>query len=63
MPRIKGPIVRDPIGAAEAAEILGVSVSNLDRQAGLPKPKKTIRATRVWQRADIEAFAEKRRGS
>jgi hypothetical protein len=63
MPRIKKTNVPELVGAAEAAELLGVAVSNLDRVANLPAPATTLRATRVWVKADIEALAEKRRAS
>lgn len=48
------------MGAAEAAEALGVRVSNLYTLAGLPTPYDRVRATALWRSKEIVAFAERR---
>lgn len=49
------------LGAREAAEVLGVSQTNLRVVRGLPEPYDKIRATTLWRADDIEALARKRR--
>ena len=48
------------MGAAEAADALGVRQQNLRRQVGLPEPYQTVRATTLWRVTDIEEFARSR---
>jgi predicted site-specific integrase-resolvase len=58
--RCKGELV----GAAEAAEILGVKVPQITRwrRAGkMPPPVEELRATYVWLRTDVEQMAASRR--
>jgi hypothetical protein len=44
------------LGAIETAEMLCVTVSNLDDVGGLPAPALRVRASRLWIAAEIEAF-------
>lgn len=51
------------VGAAEAAEILGVGVPQISRwrKAGkMPRPVEKLAATYVWLRVDVEAMRDKR---
>jgi len=55
------------VGKAEAAEIIGVNPNNMVKLVGLPDPLQAagirgfaVRATPLWRRADIVAFARKR---
>jgi predicted DNA-binding transcriptional regulator AlpA len=55
---------RDIVGAAEAAEILGVKTPQVSRwqKAGkMPEPLEELKATVVWLRADVEAKAAGRK--
>lgn len=45
------------MGAAEAAEVIGVAVPNLSALVGMPEPVAYLRATRVWLADDIREFA------
>lgn len=52
------------VGVSEAAEILGWDRRKLAVYAGrghLPEPVADLAGGRVWRRADIEAYASKRR--
>lgn len=51
-------------GAAEVADMLGVTTQQVDRlarQPGFPKPVAVLKAGRVWRRRDIERWATTRR--
>lgn len=50
------------VGIAEVAEMLGVSVQRIDQLAradGFPEPVATLKAGRIWERADVEAWARR----
>lgn len=49
------------MGSKEAADYLGISSSNLDRQVGLPKPHQTLACGRIWLAEDIRLFRKRRR--
>lgn len=52
------------VGAAEAAELLGVprsSVARWTKSGVFPKPLAVLRATPVWRRQDIAKFKETRK--
>lgn len=54
----------DLVGAAEAAEILGVprsSVARWAKQGKFPTPLAVLRATPVWRSDDIYEFKKNRR--
>jgi hypothetical protein len=55
--------LREPevLGAAEAAEALGVRQVNLRTLKGLPEPYGKIKATTLWRAEEVRAFAEIRR--
>jgi hypothetical protein len=57
------PTLPDLVSAPEAGDILGVSpqrVHELARTAGFPEPVYELRTGRLWLRAAIEAYAERR---
>jgi predicted DNA-binding transcriptional regulator AlpA len=48
------------MGVAEVAELLGVSTQRVDqlaRSEAFPTPIGEVRAGRIWDRADVEAWA------
>jgi hypothetical protein len=47
----------DIVGSKEAAEILGINPRNLLPTPGLPEPVAVLAATKVWDGAEIRAFA------
>lgn len=55
------PRVPPLAGFAEAAEILGVSTSNLQKVAGLPEPVARLKSGSVWLVSDLRALARKRK--
>jgi hypothetical protein len=50
----------DVMGAAEAAEVLGVGQTNLRTVKGLPEPVGKIRASTLWRGAAIRRLAAQR---
>jgi hypothetical protein len=48
------------MGAAEVAEVLGVSQTNIRRIPGLPPPAQKIKAGSLWRADEIRAFALQR---
>ena len=64
MTEIKPPIVKDPIGTAEAMDVLGVSKDTLIRMIARGEIKKAhkmpgLRGPYILDRAEIEALAAK----
>jgi len=56
----------DLVGAAEAADILGVERTRIARYVKngiMPEPIAKLRATKVWLRSEVEALAEVREKS
>jgi hypothetical protein len=51
------------VGASDAAEILGVRQPNLRTLSGLPEPYDKIRATTLWRKDEMQAFADARRAA
>lgn len=53
---------RDLVGIAEVAELLGVSTQRVDQLArdhdDFPEPVAELAAGRIWERADVEAWAK-----
>ena len=49
------------MGSKEVAEYLGIQTSNIDAQAGMPKPFEELSCGRIWRTEDIRLFAEARR--
>lgn len=52
----------DVLGLAEVADLLGVSkqqVNSWMRESRFPEPAQRVRATPLWLRPDIEAWAAK----
>jgi predicted DNA-binding transcriptional regulator AlpA len=48
----------DLVGRSQAAEILQVGTTNIDRQfPDLPEPERRIGSRPVWRRSTIEAYA------
>jgi hypothetical protein len=50
----------DLLGTAEIADLLGVSrqrADQLSRGDAFPAPVAELRSGRIWQRADVEAWA------
>ncbi|WP_432575025.1 helix-turn-helix transcriptional regulator [Kineococcus sp. SYSU DK005] len=48
------------VGAAEAAELLGVStvqVNRLSRREDFPQPVARLKAGTIWRRIDVERWA------
>lgn len=56
-----GQTVPELAGASEVADLLGVTTSNLSRQAGLPAPVARLARGDIYLRRDIEAYAETRK--
>jgi hypothetical protein len=54
------PVGPDVVGAAEAAQVLGVSQTNLRVVSGLPEPIAKLRATSLWDGAAIRRLAAER---
>lgn len=56
----------DLVGTKEAAALFGVRPQNFLRdwacRPDFPTPLATLAATRVWRRADLDAYRERRRG-
>lgn len=48
------------MGAADAAECLGVKQPNLRTLRGLPEPYDKVRATTLWRADEIREFAASR---
>lgn len=59
------PTLPDLVSAPEAADILGVRPQRLhqlaDERKDFPQPAYELRAGKLWQRAAIEAFAQRKR--
>lgn len=57
-----GPVTLDLVGIAEVAEILGVSTQRVDQiartDATFPPPVAELRAGRIWQRHDVNTWAQ-----
>ena len=52
----------DLVGTSEIAELLGVTnqrVHQLAEQEGFPEPVAVLAAGRIWERADVEAWARR----
>jgi hypothetical protein len=50
--------VPDLMGVAEVAIALHIPTSNIDNVAGLPEPRKRVRAGRLWLADEIRPFAK-----
>jgi predicted DNA-binding transcriptional regulator AlpA len=52
------------VGVHEIAEMLGVTRQRVDRivatDESFPRPEAVLAAGRIWKRADIESWAERR---
>jgi prophage regulatory protein len=52
------------VGVHEIAEMLGVTRQRIDRivatDESFPRPEAVLAAGRIWKRADIEIWAERR---
>ncbi len=56
------PVSGHLVGAAEIAEMLGVSRQRVDQVAGepdFPEPEVVLAAGRVWKRSDVERWIAK----
>lgn len=52
----------DLLGAAEIAELLGISRQRVDQLAAgedFPKPTAVLAAGRIWKRGEVEAWAQR----
>jgi prophage regulatory protein len=59
MPHLRSCLVHHLVGAAEAAEILGVTtmqVNRLARRPDFPAPQARLKAGTIWLRRDIERW-------
>jgi predicted DNA-binding transcriptional regulator AlpA len=58
---VSGERILELVGLAEVAEMLGKSrrqASRLTARADFPKPVVVLRATPVWRKVDVEAWAK-----